>query len=58
MVGSHRNDTITVTVTLIHNTFDPFKGHCEGQNGLHTHFAHNLTFVVVTVTELLGLNEP
>ena len=22
-------------------TFDLFDGHCDGQNGLHTHFAHH-----------------
>ena len=26
------NDSVTVTVT--------FNGHCDGQNGLHTHFAY------------------
>ena len=33
------NDSVTVTVTLTGGTFDLFDGHCDRQNGLHTHFA-------------------
>ena len=34
------NDSVTITVTLTIGTFDLFDRHCDGQNGLHTHFAH------------------
>ena len=34
------NDSITVTVMLTSGTFDLFDAHCDRQNGLHTHFAH------------------
>ena len=34
------NDSVTTTVTLIGGTFDLFDGHCDGQNGLHTHFPY------------------
>ena len=30
---------IPITVILMGNTFDLFDGHCDGQSGLHTHFA-------------------
>ena len=33
--------TDTVTVTLTGGTFDLFERHCDGQNRLHTHFAHH-----------------
>ena len=33
------SDYVTVTVTFTVGTFDVFDGNCDGQNGLHTHFA-------------------
>ena len=30
----------TFTITLTGGTFDIFDRRCDGQNGLHTHFAH------------------
>ena len=35
---AHSDDSITIT--CIDGTFELFDGHCDGQNGLHTHFAH------------------
>ena len=34
------NDSITITVTSTDSTFDLSGMHCDGQNGLHTYFAH------------------
>ena len=39
------NDSVTVTVTVTltgSSTFHLFEGHCDGQNGLNTHFVHQL----------------
>ena len=33
------NDSVTITVMLTGGTFDLFDVDCDGQNGLHTHFA-------------------
>ena len=40
------NDSVTITARLIDGTFDLSDGHCDGQNGLHTHFAcqHNVCY--------------
>ena len=35
------SDSVIVIVTLTGGTFDLFDGHCDGQNGLHTHFTHH-----------------
>ena len=34
------NDSITITTILMGSAFDLFDRHCNKQNGLHTHFAH------------------
>ena len=41
-----------------HHSFDLFDGHCDKQNLLHTFLSVNVIFVMVTVRESLGVNEP
>ena len=33
------SDSVTIIVALTGCTFDFLDGHCDGHNGLHTHFA-------------------
>ena len=33
-------DSMSATIILTGGTFDLFDGHCDGQNGLHGHFAY------------------
>ena len=50
------NGSIIGTVTLMGGTFDLFDRHCDGQNGLHTHFVrqHNICY---EVTESHGVKD-
>ena len=43
------NDPVVPTSTLTGGTFDLFNGHCDGQNGLHTHLRVNIVFLTLTV---------
>ena len=49
------NDSVSFTVMLTDGTFDLFDGHCDGQNGLHTHICPvDVTFV----TQSFDVNIP
>ena len=53
------NDSVTITVTLTGGTFDLFDGHSvSGRMDCIPNLPINVTFVPVTVTESLGVNEP
>ena len=41
---------------LTGSAFDLFDGNCDGQNGLHTHFARQRTVCYVDMTVTLGVN--